>query len=65
MKEEILRRILAEEKKLNDNDVEGHVWWNKFREFIKDIPESGEQEMIEVDFRKLTVKNDSYKFDKK
>jgi len=61
MKEEILRRISDEEKKLDDQDVAGHIWWNKFKEFIKAIPEPGEQEIIEIDVRRLTVKNDNYK----
>jgi len=64
MKEEILRRISDEENKLHDEDAEGHIWWNKFREFIKAIPEPGEQEILDIDYRRLTVKNDSYKFDK-
>lgn len=30
----IIIAIDKEIEKLNDLDVEGHVWWNRFREFV-------------------------------
>ena len=48
MKEEILRRISDEEKKLDDRDANGHIWWNKFREFIESIPEPKNKMIIQT-----------------
>jgi hypothetical protein len=36
--EKLLARIDEEENKLDVEDCEGHIWWNKFREFIKNQP---------------------------
>ena len=32
---DLIKRIEEKEKGLDDMDVEGHIWWNKFKEFIK------------------------------
>lgn len=68
MKEDILRRISEEEKKLNDLDTDGHIWWNRFREFIEAIPEKEkheEPEDLNIDFRSLGAPEDKYKFTEK
>jgi len=68
MKKEILKRISAEEALLHDEDAEGHIWWNRFREFIEaiqDPAEALEEQEINVDLKNLTVEEDRYKFGKK
>ena len=62
MKEKILRLIDAEIDKLNEQDVQGHIWWNKFKELLDSIP--GEEEVIDVDIESLTKDNDFYQFKK-
>jgi hypothetical protein len=62
MKKEILSRIKFEIGKLNEQDVEGHVWWNKFKTLVEETPEPGEQQEIIIDLKKFTVKEDIYKF---
>lgn len=39
IKEFIIERIEHEEAKLHEMDIDGHIWWNKFKDFIKDIPD--------------------------
>jgi hypothetical protein len=39
MKTEILKRIVLEQLMLSDEDANSHVWWNRFEEFIRAIPE--------------------------
>lgn len=39
MKTEILKRIILEQSMLSDEDANSHVWWNRFEEFIRAIPE--------------------------
>jgi hypothetical protein len=39
MKTEILKRIILEQSMLGEEDIEGHIWWNKFEEFVRAIPE--------------------------
>jgi hypothetical protein len=39
MKTEILKRIVLEQSMLSDEDANSHVWWNRFEEFIRAIPE--------------------------
>lgn len=36
-KEYVLKCIDIKEMHLEDEDVEGHIWWNKFRNFIKEL----------------------------
>lgn len=33
----IIQKIEEQESKLHDMDCEGHIWWNKFKKFIKEI----------------------------
>jgi hypothetical protein len=65
MKKTLLDKIGHEVSKLNELDVEGHIWWNKFKEFVEETPEPGEQQIIEIDVKNLTNKGDHYTFDKK
>lgn len=50
MKDEILKKITERQFTLDPQDVGGHVWWNKFREFIKAIPEPVAEEYSKVMF---------------
>lgn len=65
MKKLLLDKIESRIKNLNDQDVEGHIWWNRFKELVEDTAEPGEQEIIEIDVKNLTNNGDHYKFDKK
>ena len=33
----LYQEIDKKENELNELDVEGHIWWNKFRNFLKEI----------------------------
>lgn len=37
MKQQLLNRITEEESRLNDEDAEGHIWWNRFRELVEEM----------------------------
>lgn len=65
MKKVILKAILEEQKKLDKDDVQGHVWWNKFFDFVDIVEDPTEEKIIEIDVEKMTVDTDTYKFDKK
>lgn len=65
MKRTLIVKIETEIGKLDKSDVEGHVWWNKFLTMVEKTSQHGEQQDIEIDLKKLTVENDSYKFKKK
>ena len=34
---ELIRQVEYEIEALDGNDVEGHIWWNKFLELIKNL----------------------------
>lgn len=36
-REYIIQRIESIEDDLEDEDVEGHIWWHKFKEFIQTL----------------------------
>lgn len=61
----ILEKIAEEEEKLHEQDVEGHIWWNKFRNFIQELEDPDEQKQIDIDVKNLTKKDDIYVFKKK
>lgn len=65
MKKALLDRIDQEVSKLNDLDVEGHIWWNKFRNVVEETPEIEEQQELNIDLKNLTLQSDLYKFKKK
>jgi hypothetical protein len=65
MKKALLEKIELEESKLNDQDVEGHVWWNRFRQLVEETPEVSEQPITKIDVGKFTYDSDHYKFEKK
>lgn len=65
MKKSIIDRIDYEISKLNEQDAEGYIWWNKFREIVCETPEPGEEQEIEFDLKKLTVTQDIYNFKEK
>ena len=56
MKDEILKKITEKQFTLDPQDVEGHVWWNKFREFIKAIPEPGS--FFSLEYEKVMLTDD-------
>ncbi len=40
MKDKLLKIIETETFDLHKEDVEGHIWWNRFKELVEGIPES-------------------------
>lgn len=62
MKRTLIVKIENEIAKLDKNDVEGHVWWNKFLDMVEKTNQHGEEQEIVIDINKLTVKQDSYNF---
>lgn len=39
MKQRILEEISKREDQLNEMDAEGHIWWNRFKRLVNDLPE--------------------------
>ncbi len=37
MKNKLLKYIEQQESKLHKMDAEGHIWWNKFKEVLKEL----------------------------
>ena len=64
MKERILKEISNEIKKLDEKDVEGHVWWNKFKEFVEALEDPNYPNDLKIDFVEIKY-DDKYKFEKK
>jgi len=65
MKRTLICKIENELEKLDKNDVEGHIWWNKFKNLVEKTDAHGEQTEIEIDIERFTETEDIYKFKKK
>ncbi len=65
MKRTLLNKIEDEIQALSEQDVQGHVWWNKFKTFVEETSEHGEETETEIDLKKLTMNHDLYKFKNK
>ena len=64
MKERILKAISNEIKTLDDKDTEGHLWWNKFKEFIEALEDPNFPNDLKINFVEIKY-DDKYNFDKK
>lgn len=53
MKEELLKYIDGQIEGLHELDVEGHIWWNKFRDLISNFPNLAKSGEKTIDLAKL------------